>query len=345
MSGKPTIKQSWKLSLSSTSVSEGDSIQVTVKAKKGAIVPDLLSVHFYGPEGSGINDADFQDSRFKIRRITNKSKSYKFSFLINNDGETEGNESGEFVLFFDKAKSYSGGILSKFPVLGPVIINDTSQSPSNPLPPAPPPPSAPQPPIPPQELCWEFENNIDSLHSQTIGNDTVKSINITSENFNGFLYSNAIIGTSNNDDITGTDGNDLIIGGEGVDIVTGGGGADIFYITKESNFNQGHNYVIQDFNPGQGDVILLDAALFDNITGFRNAAGSVNNQFGRPKVDSKRRKAQNPVLADEGDYINLYIQQFEGQFDTSQPEDIPNGAVLAAIKTDILNADSIFILC
>lgn len=336
MSNKPSFKKSWKLSLSSTNVSEGDSIQVIVKPKKSAILPDLLSVSFIGREESGINDADFQNSRFQLKRI-NKAKRYKFSFLVNNDGETEGNESGEFLLLFDKAKNYSGGILSKIPTLGPVIINDTNQPSSNPLPPAPAPPQAS-----PQELCWEFENNIDSLYSQTTSNDAFKSVKIISEEFNGRLYSNAIIGTSKSDDIKGTGENDLIIGGEGIDIVTGGAGADIFYITKELN---SHNYIIEDFNSEEGDVILLDSALFDNVTGFRSAAvGKINNALRRDKVRSKRRDGQNPGLTD-GDYQNLYIQQFEGQFDTSVPSAIPNDAVLAAIKTDILNTDSIFILC
>ena len=341
------FRSSWKASLSSSSVNEGDSIQVIVKPKKSAILPDRLSVVFTG-EDSGINDADFQNSTVQLARISKKRKKYKFSFLVSNDEVTEGSESGEFVLLFDKEKKYSGGVLSKALFLGPVTINDTSQSTTttptgstNETTPNPPPAASLQ------DACWEFENDIDSLYSQATSNNTVKTINILPEEFNGFLYSTAIIGTIGNDDITGTSNNDLIIGGEGIDIMRGGAGADIFYITKEPTLDQGHNSVIEDFNAQEGDVILLDSALFDDITGFRSAAraGSVNNAFKKNKAKSKRRKGQNPTLTDEDQYINLYIQEFDGQFDASQPEEIPNKAVIAAIKTDILSTDSVFILC
>ena len=352
---RSSLKKSWNVSLSSTSVREGESIHVTAKPKKSAILPDRLSVVFTG-EKSGINDADFQNSRVQQASIGKKSKSYKFSFIVSNDEVTEGSESGEFVLLFDKKNSYSGGALSKVLFLGPVTINDTSQTTTTPptgstggTSSTSPPPTSP-PAASPQEVCWEFENNIDSLYSQTTSNSIVKAIDIPSEEFNGFLYSTAIIGTQQNDGfgdentiIIGTNGNDLIIGGEGIDFIRGGAGADIFYITKETT-NGDHNSIIEDFNAQEGDVILLDSALFDNVTGFRSAAkpGSANNVFDKDPVKPKRRTVQVPALVNPDQYVNLYIEQFSGQFDASEPE---SSDVLAAIKTDFLSSDSIFILC
>ena len=62
-----------------------------------------------------------------------------------------------------------------------------------------------------------------------------------------------LVGTAGSDIIDGGAGNDTIISGSGVDTVTGGHGADTFV------FNSSTQYVtITDFNPAEGDHILLD---------------------------------------------------------------------------------------
>jgi len=62
-----------------------------------------------------------------------------------------------------------------------------------------------------------------------------------------------LIGTAASDIIDGGAGNDTIVSGSGIDTLTGGHGADTFV------FNSSTQYVtITDFNPAEGDHVLLD---------------------------------------------------------------------------------------
>jgi Ca2+-binding RTX toxin-like protein len=71
-----------------------------------------------------------------------------------------------------------------------------------------------------------------------------------------------IKGTGKGETIHGTDGadlidagagNDTIIAGPGPDTITGGKGADTFVFGPDSQYD-----VITDFNPSEGDHVLLD---------------------------------------------------------------------------------------
>ncbi|MGK7921604.1 MAG: LamG-like jellyroll fold domain-containing protein [Trichodesmium sp.] len=69
-------------------------------------------------------------------------------------------------------------------------------------------------------------------------------------------------GNEGNDTITGYAGNDILIGGEGKNDLSGGNGADYFVF---ESLNEGLDRII-DFDPTQGDKIIIDVAGFDNPT-------------------------------------------------------------------------------
>lgn len=60
-----------------------------------------------------------------------------------------------------------------------------------------------------------------------------------------------LVGNDNKNKITGGKGDDTLTGGEGADNLTGGDGADIFISSAGKD-------VIADYNPSQGDVIILN---------------------------------------------------------------------------------------
>ena len=62
-----------------------------------------------------------------------------------------------------------------------------------------------------------------------------------------------LVGSSGADTIDGGSGDDRIVGGAGTDYLTGGRGADTFVFGAHSQYD-----VITDFNPAEGDRILLD---------------------------------------------------------------------------------------
>lgn len=62
-----------------------------------------------------------------------------------------------------------------------------------------------------------------------------------------------LVGSSGADTIDGGAGNDTIRGGAGTDYLTGGRGADTFIVGANSAYD-----VITDFNPDEGDTIVLD---------------------------------------------------------------------------------------
>jgi len=65
--------------------------------------------------------------------------------------------------------------------------------------------------------------------------------------------SETLTGSSGSDIIDGGAGNDTIIGGVGNDTLTGGRGADNFVFGARSQLD-----MITDFNPAEGDRIVLD---------------------------------------------------------------------------------------
>jgi hypothetical protein len=99
----------------------------------------------------------------------------------------------------------------------------------------------------------------------------------------------AIVGTSEKDLIIGTNDSEAIAGGKGKDRMTGGGGPDAFIFETPGEFGKNNRDVITDFNPNQGDKLVIASDAFEGITkvklkvatGKKDAAnaGSSNQTF------------------------------------------------------------------
>lgn len=97
--------------------------------------------------------------------------------------------------------------------------------------------------------------------------------NLTGSNRNDVLsgdaLGNVLSGEAGDDTLGGGGGNDQLIGGGGSDRLNGGGGADAFIFRGASGAD-----TINDFGPGSGDVIVLDASIFFN---FANVLANTSN--------------------------------------------------------------------
>ena len=80
---------------------------------------------------------------------------------------------------------------------------------------------------------------------------------------NGSEFSDLIKGKRGNDRLNGLAGNDELDGGTGKDVLVGGGGADRFVFNKVGGFGSKNFDKIADFNPEEGDSILLDKNVFN----------------------------------------------------------------------------------
>ena len=72
--------------------------------------------------------------------------------------------------------------------------------------------------------------------------------------------SETLMGSSGADTIDGGAGNDIIRGGAGTDYLTGGRGADTFIVGDHAGYD-----IITDFNPVEGDRIVLDMGGSANV--------------------------------------------------------------------------------
>ena len=115
-----------------------------------------------------------------------------------------------------------------------------------------------------------------------------------------------LIGSSGADTIDGGAGNDTIVGGAGTDYLTGGRGADTFIVRSHSQYD-----VITDFNPAEGDRVLLDfggsankaaysGQLWDGLT-FQTAGGACSVS----RVDINVDGVMDTQLTINGDNIFL----------------------------------------
>ena len=71
-----------------------------------------------------------------------------------------------------------------------------------------------------------------------------------------------IAGTNKKDKITGTSEGEVLAGGAGKDILKGGGGADGFLFNQSNEYGKKTADKIKDFNPQEGDSILMDKKVF-----------------------------------------------------------------------------------
>ena len=72
----------------------------------------------------------------------------------------------------------------------------------------------------------------------------------------------AIIGTNKKDKLTGTSEEEILAGMNGRDILKGGEGPDSFFLESQGKFANKHADQIRDFDPSDGDVIVLDNDTF-----------------------------------------------------------------------------------
>jgi serralysin len=90
------------------------------------------------------------------------------------------------------------------------------------------------------------------------------------ENLRGTNQADRLIGDSANNTLEGGAGNDLLNGGAGSDVLVGGSGADQFFFTTALGTNNVDT--VKDFSVLEGDKLLLDDAVFAQLTGKSNLA-------------------------------------------------------------------------
>lgn len=79
----------------------------------------------------------------------------------------------------------------------------------------------------------------------------------------------AIVGTQQRDVITGSNASEALAGGEGKDKLTGGGGADAFIFGTAGEFGRQSADIVTDFQPNQGDRIVISKVAFGDIAKIR----------------------------------------------------------------------------
>ena len=79
----------------------------------------------------------------------------------------------------------------------------------------------------------------------------------------------AVVGTPQNDVITGSDAGEALAGGKGKDQMTGGGGPDAFLFETPEEFGKKSLDIVTDFNPGEGDKVVISKDAFDGVKKIR----------------------------------------------------------------------------
>ena len=75
----------------------------------------------------------------------------------------------------------------------------------------------------------------------------------------------AVVGTVGSDVITGSDAAEVLAGGQGKDKISGGAGADGFLFEQPGEFGKNSRDTITDFNPDEGDKVMISRKVFDGI--------------------------------------------------------------------------------
>ena len=96
--------------------------------------------------------------------------------------------------------------------------------------------------------------------------ETVTTIELTTPLTLGDLQvTQAVVGTPQRDVITGSDAGEALAGGEGKDQMTGGGGPDAFLFETPGEFGKKSRDTVTDFNPDEGDKVVLAQDVFDGV--------------------------------------------------------------------------------
>ena len=102
-----------------------------------------------------------------------------------------------------------------------------------------------------------------------------------------------IIGTNKKDKIIGSSEGEVLAGGVGKDVLEGGGGADGFFFNQPSEFGKKKADKIEDFDPSEGDSILVDRDIF-----ALSRKITIKTVFSKKKV-KKAAKSKNDFVYEE----------------------------------------------
>lgn len=93
--------------------------------------------------------------------------------------------------------------------------------------------------------------------------------------FGSLAVSQAVVGTNQRDSIIGSDASEALTGGLGRDQITGGKGPDAFVFETAGEFGKRNYDTITDFNPPEGDKVVISTESFTGITRivFQSAKG------------------------------------------------------------------------
>lgn len=96
---------------------------------------------------------------------------------------------------------------------------------------------------------------------------TVRTVPLsTPTSFGSLQVSQAVVGTIQSDIITGSDASEALSGGLGKDQITGGKGADAFIFERAGEFGKQKYDTITDFNPTDGDKVVISTEAFTGVT-------------------------------------------------------------------------------
>ena len=124
--------------------------------------------------------------------------------------------------------------------------------------PIPVPEPTPEPVEPTEDGVEQIESINDVEQSDTVSEfELVNPISVGDQNVETLL-----IGTEGKDKITGTSGSEILMAGDGKDRLKGRGGADGFLFVKPDSFSKRQVDRINDFDPEEGDSILIDRDSF-----------------------------------------------------------------------------------
>ena len=84
--------------------------------------------------------------------------------------------------------------------------------------------------------------------------------------FGSLAVSQAVVGTNQNDSIIGSDAAEALTGGLGRDQIIGGKGPDAFVFETAGEFGKRNYDTITDFNPAEGDKVVISTESFPGIT-------------------------------------------------------------------------------
>ena len=148
--------------------------------------------------------------------------------------------------------------LSAFPADIEIIVRDGNENPATPIPtPTPEPIPAPVPTEEGGVKQIEFIGDIAT-------SDEVSTFKLTKPiPFGGQNVEILIVGTEKKDKITGSSQGEILAGGEGKDVLKGRGGPDGFLFQDPDGFGNKEADKVKDFDPGEGDSVLLDQDVFD----------------------------------------------------------------------------------